>query len=200
MLAQLLEEKQTWQTTCREVVQDRDKVLKILAEQDQRVRELETERDGQRHEIHQLNETVSRLRRECEALQKAKLDSENEVSDWVTITRKRDEMVKALKEECVHLRVAEQDAQQDRAELAEQLRQRDVTIGVLNDDCAHLRSAKVQMDTELKAAKLRYDTFNLACRGKDLEEARAALKERDCALEERDSAIARLQEDRQRMR
>merc|ERR1719331_3758899 len=109
-------------------------------------------------------------------------------------------MVKALKEECVHLRVAEQDAQQDRMELAEQLRQRDVTIGVLNDDCAHLRSAKVQMDTELKAAKLRYDTFNLACRGKDLEEARAALKDRDVALQERDAAIQKLTDDRARMR
>ena len=28
MLGQLLEEKQQWQTTCRELVQDRDKVIK----------------------------------------------------------------------------------------------------------------------------------------------------------------------------
>jgi hypothetical protein len=230
MLSQLLEEKQQWQTACREVVQDRDKVLKILAEQaehrhemflqaeesarftleectllkqsraeqETRVREVETERDGLRQEIRQLNETVSRLRRECEAVQKAKLDSENEVSDWVTITRKRDEMVKALKEECVHLRVAEQDAQQERAGLQELLRQRDDTIRVLNDDCSHLRSAKVQVDTELKAALLRYDTMD--CRGKELEEARATLKKRDNALEERDAVISRLTEDRARMR
>merc|ERR1719316_181243 len=144
-----------------------------------------------RHDIRQLNETVSRLRRECEAVQKAKLDSENEVSDWVTITRKRDEMIKALKEECIHLRVAEQDAQQERVELQELLRQRDETIRVLNDDCAHLRSAKVQMDTDLKAAQLRYDT--LECHGKELEEARAALKERD-------AAIQKLTDDRARMR
>jgi chromosome segregation ATPase len=230
MLAQLLEEKQQWQTACRELGQDRDKVLKILAEQAEhrhemflqaeesarftseectllkqaqaeqyhRVRELETERDGRRHEIRQLNETVSRLRRECEAVQKAKLDSENEVSDWVTITRKRDEMVKALKEECIHLRVAEEDAQEERAGLQELLRQRDETICVLHDDCAHLRSAKVQTDTELKAAQLRYDT--LECRGKELEEARAALKDRDNILEERDATIARLTEDRARIR
>merc|ERR1719174_2013705 len=230
MLQQLLEEKQQWQTACREGVQDRDKVLKILgeqaehrhemflqaeesarftseectllkqarAEQDNRVREVEAERDSARNEIRQLNETVNRLKRECEAVQIAKLDSENEVSDWVTITRKRDAMVKALKEECVHLKAAEEDAQQERAGLEELLRQRDETIRVLNDDCAHLRSAKVQMDTELKAAQLRYDTME--CRGKELEEARATLKDRDNALADRDAAIARLTEDRSRMR
>merc|ERR1719502_2297338 len=143
-------------------------------EQDNRMREMEAEKDGLRQEIRYLNETVSRLRRECEAVQKAKLDSENEVSDWVTITRKRDEMVKALKEECVHLRVAEQDAQQERAGLEELLRQRDETIQVLNDDCAHLRSAKVQVDTALKAAQLRYDAME--CRAKELEEARFDIK------------------------
>merc|ERR1719174_409954 len=230
MLQQLLEEKQQWQTACREVVHDRDKVLKILAEQaehrhemflqaeesarftleectllkqsrteqDLRVRELEMERDSARHEIRQLNETVSRLKRECEAVQIAKLDSENEVSDWVTITRKRDAMVKALKEECVHLKAAEQDAQQERADIKELLRQRDETIRVLNDDCAHLRSAKVQMDTELKAAQLRYDM--LECNRKELEEARAALKDRDAALAESGAAIKRLTEDRARIR
>ena len=50
-------------------------------DQDNRVRELEMERDAFRNEIRQLNETVSRLRRECEGVQKAKLDSENEVLD-----------------------------------------------------------------------------------------------------------------------
>merc|ERR1719194_347955 len=107
-------------------------------------------------------------------------------------------MVKALKEECVHLREAERDAQQECAGLQELLQQRDETIRVLNDDCAQLRSAKVQMDTELKAAQLRYDTME--CRGKELEEARAALKDRDNALAERDAVIARLTEDRSRMR
>merc|ERR1719217_1962707 len=101
-------------------------------------------------------------------------------------------MVKALKEECKLLRVAEQDAQQERAGLEELLRQRDETIQVLNDDCAHLRSAKVQVDTALKAAQLRYDTME--CRAKELEEARAALKDRDNALAERDAVIARLTE------
>merc|ERR1719478_1160596 len=107
-------------------------------------------------------------------------------------------MIKALKEECIHLRDAEQDAVQERAELQELLRQRDETIRVLNDDFAHLRSAKVQMDTELKAAQLRYDT--LECHGKELEEARAALKNRDVALQERDAAIQKLTDDRARMR
>jgi hypothetical protein len=230
MLGQLLEEKQQWQTTCRELVQDRDKVMKILADQaeqrqemylqaaesarftseecnllkqaridqDNRVRELEMERDAFRNEIRQLNETVSRLRRECEGVQKAKLDSENEVSDWVTITRKRDEMVKALKEECIHLRAGEEDAKQETSEIRELLRQRDETIRVLHDDCAHLRSAKVQMDTELKAAQLRYDTLD--CRGTELEEVRNTLKDRDDALAERDAAIKRLTEDRSRIR
>merc|ERR1719183_962714 len=105
-------------------------------------------------------------------------------------------MVKALKEECVHLRDAEKDAQQDRVELQDLLRQRDETIRVLNDDCAHLRSAKVQMDTELKAAQLRYDM--LECNRKELEEARAALKDRDAALAESGAAIKRLTEDRAR--
>merc|ERR1719197_643612 len=40
----------------------------------------------------------------------------------------------------------------------------------------------------------------MECRGKELEEARAALKCRETAVEERDATIKRLQEDRARMR
>merc|ERR1719321_1834548 len=71
MLGQLLEEKQQWQTTCREVVQDRDKVLKILAEQAEH-----------RHEMFmQAEESARFTSEECTVLKQARAERDNRVRE-----------------------------------------------------------------------------------------------------------------------
>merc|ERR1719269_538380 len=97
MLAQLLEEKQQWQTTCREVVQDRDKVLKILAEQAEH-----------RHEMFlQAEESARFTLEECTLLKQARTEQDNRVRELETERdnqrhemRQLNETVSRLRREC----------------------------------------------------------------------------------------------------